>query len=102
MAALWPVHDAATALLMVRLYEYLDEGLEPPEALRLAQRWLRELTEDDRFTYEVAHPLLRGELRRRPPNPDDPARGEPLTSLATTARPFAHPDFWAGFVAVGT
>jgi CHAT domain-containing protein/tetratricopeptide (TPR) repeat protein len=101
IAALWPVHDAATALLMVRLYEHLDEGLEPPDALRLAQSWLRELTEDDRFAFEAAHPLLRGELRRLPPDPDDPARGEPLTSLAATRRPFAHPDFWAGFVAMG-
>jgi len=74
IAALWPVHDAATALLMVRLYEHLDEGLEPPDALRLAQSWLRQLTEDDRFAFEAAHPLLRGELRRLPPDPDDPAR----------------------------
>ncbi|MDQ3769495.1 MAG: CHAT domain-containing protein, partial [Actinomycetota bacterium] len=101
IAALWPVHDAATALLMVRLYEHLDEGIEPPEALRRAQTWLRELTERDRHAFENAHPLLRGELRRLPPRPDDPARSEPLRLLPGTARPFAHPDYWAGFIAMG-
>lgn len=101
IAALWPVHDAATALLMVRLYEHLNDGIEPPEALRRAQTWLRDLTELDRRAFEAAHPLLRGELRRLAPDPDDPARVKPLQAMPGSATPFAHPDFWAGFVAMG-
>lgn len=101
IAALWPVHDAVTALLMVRLYEILGQEEEPAAALRSAQRWLRDLTEADRHAFESDHPRLRYELRRLADRPRDPARAEPFASQPATARPFAHPDYWAGFVALG-
>ena len=42
LGTLWPVSDAATALLIARFYElHLGEGLSPPTALRRAQAWLR-------------------------------------------------------------
>jgi CHAT domain-containing protein len=44
LASLWPVSDAATVALMTRFYElHLLDGLEPVDALWLAQRWLRGL-----------------------------------------------------------
>src|SRR5262249_37384578 len=50
LVSLWPVDDAATALLMIRFYENLlgqREGLKGPlgktEALREAKQWLRGL-----------------------------------------------------------
>ena len=48
IASLWPVDDAATALLMSKLYDELSEDdLRAPEALRRAQLWLRSLTADE-------------------------------------------------------
>lgn len=45
VGTLWPVDDIAATLLMVRFYHLLLQGpLEPAEALRKAQLWLRELT----------------------------------------------------------
>ncbi|GAA1932295.1 CHAT domain-containing protein [Streptantibioticus ferralitis] len=45
IASLWSVHDIATALLMARFYQLCGhEGLLPPEALRQAQRWVRDAT----------------------------------------------------------
>ncbi len=44
VASLWPVSDAATVALMTKFYElHLLDGLEPGQALWLAQRWLRGL-----------------------------------------------------------
>jgi CHAT domain-containing protein/tetratricopeptide (TPR) repeat protein len=44
LASLWPVSDAATVALMTRFYElHLLDGLDPVDALWLAQRWLRGL-----------------------------------------------------------
>jgi tetratricopeptide (TPR) repeat protein len=49
VASLWPVDDASTALLMARFYGgWRTKGLDPPEALRQAQIWLRDSTFDER------------------------------------------------------
>ncbi|MEI9899403.1 MAG: hypothetical protein WDN31_03885 [Hyphomicrobium sp.] len=40
--------DAATALLMAKFYDlHLGAGVDPPTALRRAQAWLRQATDDD-------------------------------------------------------
>ena len=53
VGSLWPVSDAATRALMTRFYElWRGDGLEPAEALRHAQRWLR----DGETTDSVAGP----------------------------------------------
>jgi CHAT domain-containing protein len=44
VASLWPVSDLVTVALMTKFYElHLSDGLEPIDALWLAQRWLRRL-----------------------------------------------------------
>jgi CHAT domain-containing protein len=44
LASLWPVSDTATVALMTCFYElHLLDGLDPVDALWLAQRWLRGL-----------------------------------------------------------
>lgn len=56
VGTLWPVSDAATALLMARFYE-LHMGakrLPPPTALRKAQEWLRQATNVDLAAYARA------------------------------------------------
>ena len=62
---LWPVSDAATALLIAKFYElHLGGGLSPPTALRRAQAWLREASSEDLASYaKVA--AARGRLERR-------------------------------------
>ena len=51
VGSLWPVGDAATALLMARFYAVLFEDgrqvVHPAEALRQAQLWLRDLTVEE-------------------------------------------------------
>ncbi len=65
LGTLWPVSDAATALLMAKFYElHMDSGASPPAALRGAQRWLRQATSADLNAYaQVA--MARGRLQAR-------------------------------------
>ncbi len=52
LGTLWPVNDAATALLMAKFYElHIGAGLAPPVALNQAQAWLRQATSDDLNAY---------------------------------------------------
>jgi CHAT domain-containing protein len=101
IATLWPVDDAATALLMVRLYEELFEGESPAMALRRAQLWLRDLNVEDERHYLTAHPQLAAEfIRRRRARSEPGARGR-RPGPGGTSNPYAHPVYWAGFLAIG-
>jgi len=100
IATLWPVDDAATALLMVRAYEeILINGLRPPEGLRRAQLWLRDLDEHGKAIFLAAHPRLQVAFATRAAQGTLPGRrgGTP----GGGARPYSHPEFWAPFVAFG-
>jgi CHAT domain-containing protein len=98
VATLWPVDDAAAALLCARLYQGLfEEGRAPAAALRVAQLWLRdasraELVEyvtrrvrDDRMAIEATAGLL-ASLRKRFPEEGAPYRA---------------PCHWCGWILVG-
>ena len=99
IAALWAVWDLPTAMLTTRLYEEMSSGNAPPEALRHAQRWLRDLTHKDKDAFLDAHPELAAEYRRRGPDALHTGRRPPASD--ETSRPFSHPEYWAPFIAVG-
>jgi CHAT domain-containing protein len=125
LGTLWPVSDAATALLMARFYDlHMEGGSDPPEALDRAQAWLREATNDDLNGYAkvaAARGRLQGgqlasieqELR---PNPVARSRRNAPVEFTTgsngttatpnapppgPAHPYAHPYYWAGFIYTG-
>jgi CHAT domain-containing protein len=125
LGSLWPVSDAATALLMAKFYDlYFESGLDPPAALSGAQAWLRDATSDELNGYaEVA--AARGRLpaahvasiadelspssraRSRRNAPLDTMTGTNETGALRTAspkgavRPYGHPYYWAGFIYTG-
>jgi CHAT domain-containing protein/tetratricopeptide (TPR) repeat protein len=115
LGTLWPVSDAATALLIAKFYElHMAAGLSPPTALSRAQAWLRQATNDVLHSYakglagqgrlqsrhlvEIEHELgAEGSTRSR----NLAAVGMKSNARARLARPYAHPYFWAGFIHTG-
>jgi CHAT domain-containing protein len=100
--SLWKVDDTATALLMQRFYENLlgkRPDLKAPlpraEALRQAQRWLRELPRAERD--QLAAALSHGELRSTPVK----LKSKPVVEASRDGPPYAHPYYWAAFVLFG-
>ena len=126
LGTLWPVSDAATALLIAKFYElHLGAGLSPPTALRQAQAWLRQAIDEELGDYaKVA--AVDGQLEDRhlaaieqELKPDALARSNRSAPTEWTtgsntglsapssappqgsARPYAHPYYWAGFIYSG-
>ncbi|WP_139240498.1 CHAT domain-containing protein, partial [Geitlerinema sp. PCC 9228] len=96
VASLWAVLERETTMLMIRFYElWRCQNLDPPEALRQAQQWMRDTTNQEKIDYfqsccsesattgitpETARSLYRS-IRFTPPQNRD----------------FAHPFYWAAF-----
>jgi CHAT domain-containing protein len=96
VSTLWSISDRATALLMSRFYELLIEQPKerPAVALREAQRWLRELTNNEAESYITARPALR--QHQTPRGKDLPDVGK-----AATLHPFSKLTMWGAFVFSG-
>jgi CHAT domain-containing protein len=122
VGTLWPVSDAATALLMAKFYElHLGASMAPPTALHRAQAWLREATTDDfaafargaaaqgrlqsRHLAELESELSEEGLKRSRNHAlvewlERDGKASPA-GVQRLARPYAHPYFWAGFIYTG-
>jgi CHAT domain-containing protein len=91
ISTLWKVDDAAACLLMSTFYDHhLRLGKPPHEALRAAQRWLRNLTIEDLVALEGSFDniVVRYEWRT----------GKKLSPHDTT---FDKPFYWAAFTMMG-
>lgn len=97
VTSLWLVQSDASALLMVRFYEFLSQGESPAVARGRAVSWLRQLTKAElQAWYEGWSECL-----------DDPT-AEPCIDLALgrlakmeETLPYNDPYFWAAFVVSG-
>lgn len=99
IATQWAVNDASTAMLMTRFYDLMvTRRLRPPEALRAAQLWMRNLDSREEQEFLRDHPALAHDIGVRR------ARGEhigaPIETVDATGR-FSDPVYWAPFVAIG-
>jgi CHAT domain-containing protein/tetratricopeptide (TPR) repeat protein len=111
LSTLWAVKDLSTALLMRRFYLYhlrgvpdspRDGPLPPAQALRRAQRWLRdEVTA--RMAAEFCLQRARQALRARDDRACRLAQDAFMRydRMAPDSRPFAHPVYWAPFIVSG-
>jgi tetratricopeptide (TPR) repeat protein len=90
IGSLWPVGDAVTRALMTRFYELWRGGnVEPSEALRRAQQWVRDSTVEAKKS-AYPYPSWPGlDIGSRPP-------------LGAPGLIHAHPTYWGAFQYVGT
>jgi CHAT domain-containing protein len=98
VASLWSVADLSTMMLMARFFElWKGKGLEPPQALRRAQIWVRDTTNGQKAAYFKSYlPEFQTQSERLPLHVADT-----LYKASIMARPegrdFEHPFFWAAF-----
>jgi CHAT domain/Tetratricopeptide repeat len=99
VASLWLVPDEATMLLMTAFYRYWKrKGQEPAEALRSAQRWVRDAS--NRKLRRIAAAAVHG-CSGWPPRAAAAALLEAVALEAPDERRFADPVGWAAFSHVG-
>ncbi len=88
----WAVEDRSTALLMIHFYHlWRHEGVSPTQALRQAQRWLRDSTREEKLQFVRSSP--EGSL-------DTDDRKSFIHHLAEGSKDqadYSHPFHWAGF-----
>ncbi|MGK7925534.1 MAG: CHAT domain-containing protein, partial [Spirulina sp.] len=92
VSSLWNVNDLATALLMIKFYQFRETYSNVTLALNHAQIWLRDAT-----TEIVLQSIQELNLR---PSSIDPIR-DWLNRYDLQAKPFSDPYFWAAFYATG-
>jgi len=109
VSTLWPIEDYATSLVMgafhARLFRTKD-GVA--QALRVAQRALRDLTRDEiQALLQVEQAAWKKRARVRRLRPSERELQESIAAQIAELKgcsdehPFAHPDFWGAFITVG-
>ncbi|MEA5467897.1 CHAT domain-containing tetratricopeptide repeat protein [Spirulina sp. 06S082] len=99
LSTLWIVKEDSTGILMMEFFRYLQAGKTPPEALKQAQDWLKNITNSQLAQWYID--------RSEEVKQDDITQWDNLRSQASTYRenpdfvPYENPYFWAGFVLTG-
>jgi len=100
IASQWETLDISTTMLMVRFYqEWQQAGFEPWDALRRAQRWVRDTTNAEKRDNYAA--LLAEDQLRRLPKVTATALYGAVVLMDPEQRSFADPVHWAGFAYFG-
>lgn len=99
VSSLWQVADPAVELLMTRMTQELARGARVPEALQIAQQWLRTLPREVALTEVSALLKADGNLSVAD-DVENVYREFPILKGAE-ACPFENPYWWAGFTING-
>ena len=91
LMSLWKVDDKATQMLMTQFYANLIAGMGKHDALREAQRALREYEEEQVVVLNEPTPSQKRQLERQGKS------WEPQTTVRKV-HPYAHPRYWAAFI----
>ena len=99
LSTLWIVKEDSTGIFMMEFFRYLQAGKTPPEALKQAQDWLKNITNSQLAQWYSD--------RSEEVKQDDITQWDNLSSQASTYQqnpdfvPYENPYFWAGFVLTG-
>jgi CHAT domain-containing protein len=92
VTTLWAVNDFSTALLMIRLYQNIQQKQPPTLALKNAQIWLKNLTKEElkQWTDNLQLNILEKEELL-----------DYFDQIEDGTKPFTSPYYWAGFCVIG-
>ena len=100
IASFWSVADLSTTMLLVRFYDlWCKDELDPIEALRQAQQWVRDTTNGQKAVYFKDIVLASAPNQMAVKTAD--AFYKQLILQRPEAKDFAHPFHWAAFSYVG-
>ena len=100
VASLWSVADRSTMMLMVRFYDnWRNQQMEPAHALRMAQLWMRQTSDEEKERYLQVH--LQNDAMPNAVSVSERHIGFPLDNEERTDTSFAHPYYWAAFTYTG-
>lgn len=93
VSSLWAVDDFSTAILMIKFYENIPNSNNMPIALNHAQKWLRQVTQNDLLQWIDENQNMtddnKDKIKQR------------LTHYKPDEQPFKKPIFWGAFYVVG-
>lgn len=99
-ASLWSVNEISTAMLMARFYDlWRKDGLEPREALRQAQIWLRDSSDGEKQEF-FKKDLPEFSTNKMPGESADTFFKDVVFN-DPGGRTFRHPYYWAAFTYTG-
>jgi CHAT domain-containing protein/tetratricopeptide (TPR) repeat protein len=102
IASLWSVSDLSTSLLLAKFYAiWREQDIAPDLALRQAQIWLRDTTNQEKIAeFQAAIPGFPASTRMSPTTAQQLYRE--MAWEEGRDRAFAHPFHWAAFSYTGT
>lgn len=100
VASLWSVADLSTMMLIVRFFDnWRNQQMQPAEALRQAQQWMRRIDDGEKEKY--IHPHLNQEDILAGTGITGRRFGNALADESAANTDFSHPFYWAAFAYTG-
>ncbi len=96
ICSLWAVNDLSTAILMVKLYEEMQNQPSVALALKAAQQWMRTVTKQELINW-----LNPSESQENAPIKQKLRENVHLGFKPSHYQPYQHPKHWGAFCAIG-
>ncbi|MGF1672730.1 MAG: CHAT domain-containing protein, partial [Rivularia sp. (in: cyanobacteria)] len=94
VSSLWAVDDFSTAILMIKFYENIPNSNNMPIALNHAQKWLRQVTQNDLLQWIDENQNMTDDNKNK-------IKARLEENYLPQQQPFKQPIFWGAFYVVG-